>query len=73
VFFIDHGYTSRDDTLVEEPTETSLTGAGLGMRYFLDTPYVDGLLRVDMGWPLESTDGLEDEDPVLYFSTELNY
>ncbi len=73
VMFADYGYVFRDDTLVNEPNETSLSGAGLGVRYFLNTPYAEGLLRCDVGWSIEPEENVTDENPVVYFSTEFKF
>lgn len=71
--FVDHGYAQRRSTAIAESPDVEFTGAGLGLRLHYGRRYVDGDLRLDLGWPVSPSDNSIDDRPIVYVSTSLKF
>lgn len=61
--FIDHGGATVRQPLASQRGSTTLTGAGVGLRFNVGP---QAALRLDVGFPLAPADNLTNEHPVFY-------
>ena len=70
-FFVDHGGVSLNRKLPGDLSRgSSLTGAGLGLRW---SPFDQTNIRLDVGFPISPTESRSGNTPALYLGVQTRY